>query len=91
MQQRRGMHELNRSGQLDMAVAAVAGQRRAGDRQHRAQALAARADQVIGDCGDHRHIRASARQDGFVDAFHGGLRQPQQRIKPAGGLCLVNR
>ena len=41
VQQRRGMHELDGRGELDMAVAGIAGEVGHRQRQHRAQPLAA--------------------------------------------------
>ena len=80
VQQRRGVHEFDRGGELDMAVAGIAGEPRQRQRQHRPQPLAAGSDQVVGDLGDHRHFGAGARQDGGVDALHVGGHQLDQRI-----------
>ncbi len=49
-----GVHELDRGGELDMAVALIAGELAGGERQHRAQALAAGGDEVVGHLRDHR-------------------------------------
>ena len=70
VQQCRGVHELDGGGELDVAVAGVAGQLRQGQCEDRAQPLAAGIDQVIGDLRDHRHFGAGPRQDRSVDAFH---------------------
>ena len=70
MQQRRGVHELDRGRELDVAVAGVAGELRHRQRQHRAQPLAARGNQVVGDLRNHGDVRAGARQDGRVDSLH---------------------
>ena len=60
VQQRRGVHELDRRRELDMAVAAIAAEARGRQRQHRPQPLAARRDEVVGDLRDHRHVRPGA-------------------------------
>ena len=62
VQQRRGVHEFDRGGELDVAVAAVAGEPRQRQRQYRPQPLAAGTDEVIGDLGNHRHFGAGARK-----------------------------
>ena len=80
VQQRRRVHELDRGGELDVAVAGIAGEPRHRQGQHRPQPLAARIDQVVGDLGDHRHLGAGARQDHGVDALHVGA----SRGRPAG-------
>ncbi len=66
------MHELDRGGELDMAVAGIARELRHGDGEHRAQPLAAGRDEVIGHLRDHRHLRARTRQNGGVHALHVG-------------------
>ena len=70
VQQRRSVHELDRGGELDVAVAGVAGELGHGQRQHRPQPLAARGDQVVGDFRDHGDVGAGARQNRRVDALH---------------------
>ncbi|MGY4368389.1 hypothetical protein ACVW1A_004454 [Bradyrhizobium sp. LB1.3] len=70
VQERGGMHELDGGGELDMAVAGVAGEVGHGERQHRPQALAPGGDQMVGDLGDHGHVRTGPRQDRGVDALH---------------------
>ena len=72
VQQRRGVHELDRGRELDVAVAGIAGQHRHGEGEHRPQPLAAGIDQVVGHLRDHRHLGAGARQDGGVDPLHVG-------------------
>ena len=80
MQQRRGVHEFDRGGELDMAVAGIAGE--AGHRQcqHRAETFAARGNQVVGDLGNHGDFRPRPRQDRGVDPLHIGGDEPDQRI-----------
>ena len=80
MQERGGVHELDRGGELDVAVAGVAGEVCHGQRQHRAQALAPGGDQVVGDLRYHGHLGAGSRQDGGVDALHVGGDEPDQRF-----------
>ena len=80
MQQRRGVHELDGGGELDMAVAGIAGEACHRQRQHRAQALAARRDQVVGDFRDHGDFRPRPRQDRGVDPLHVRGDEPDQRI-----------
>ena len=70
VQQRRRVHELDRGGELDMAVAGVTREFGHGQRQHRAQPLAAGGNQVVGHLRDHGHVGAGARQDGRVDSLH---------------------
>ncbi len=80
VQQRRGVHELDRGGELDVAVAAIAGEPRHREREHRPQPLAAGIDQVVGDLRDHRHFGSGPRQDRAVDAFHVGCDQVDQGV-----------
>src|SRR4051812_21298331 len=51
MEQGGGMHELDAGGELDMAVAGVAGEVGHGQRQHRPQALAPGGDQMVATSG----------------------------------------
>ena len=78
MQQRRCMHELDRRRELDVALAGIAEHLGGGERHHRAQALAARRDQMIGDLGDHLDVGTGLRQDQLVDAAHVGRGQRDQ-------------
>ncbi len=64
------MHEFDRRGQFDVAVAGIAGQQRHRESQHRAQALAAGIDQMIGNLGYHGDIGPGAGQDRGVYPFH---------------------
>ncbi len=87
MQQGRGVHELDGGRELDMAVAGVAGEVGHRQRQHRAQALAARRDQVVGDLRDHGDFRPGPRQDRGVDPLHVGgdkLDQPHRSTRVDG-------
>jgi hypothetical protein len=70
VQKRRRMHELNRGGQLDVAIAGAAGQFGHRQREHGAQPLAAGRDQMIGNFRDHGHIGAGARQNRRIDPLH---------------------
>ena len=80
VQQRRGVHELDRGGELDVAVAGIAGQARHRQGQHRPQPLAAGRDQVVGDLRDHRHLGAGARQNLGVDPLHVGRDELDQAV-----------
>ena len=80
VQQRRGVHEFDRGGELDVAVAGIAGQARHRQRQHRPQPLAAGRDQMVGDLRDHRHLGAGARQNLGVDPLHVGRDQLDQAV-----------
>ena len=62
-----------------MAVAAIAAQLRGGQRQHRAQALAAGIDQMPGKLGDQFDIRPGAVEDDAVDMSHVLLDKRNQR------------
>jgi hypothetical protein len=61
---------------------------RCSDGEQRAHALAAGADQVIGEFGDQRDRRAHTRQDLAIDPRHVVRAQRQQRIQ-AGTLALA--
>ena len=84
------MDELDAGRELDVAVVVggVAAQPRRGHRQQRPHALAAGADQVIGELGDQRHRRAHARQDLAIDLRHVVGAERQQRLQ-AGRLALA--
>ena len=84
VQQRRGVHELDRGGELDVAVARIAGELRHREREHRPQPLAAGRDQVIGDLRDHRHLRPGPRQDRGVDPLHVGGDELDQAVDGGG-------
>ena len=71
MQQGRGMDKLDRGGQMDMEGAGIAAQIGRRQRQHRAQALAARLDQMRGHFGDARGmLRCHPRPDELRNLPH---------------------
>src|SRR5882724_2750285 len=72
MQQGGGMHELDGSRELDMAVTRIAGQIGHRQRQHRAQPFSARRNQVVCDLWDHGDFGTGARKDCRVDPLHIG-------------------
>jgi hypothetical protein len=90
MQQRGGVDELHRGGQLLVVGAGIAAQPRRGQRQHRAQALAARLDQMGRHFGDAGGMFAGhPRPDHAVHRGHilgQGLGQPV--LRP---FCLFRR
>ncbi len=69
------MHEFDSGGELDMAVAGVAGEPRQSEREHRPQPLAAGIDEVVSDLRDHRHLGTRARKNDAIDALHIGDHQ----------------
>ena len=75
VQQRGRVHELDAGRELDVAIAGIAEHLGRGERQHRAQALAAGRDQVVGDLRDHLDVGAGLGQDQFVDPAHVGRGQ----------------
>ena len=64
-----------------MAGAAVAEQRCAAEREHRAHALAAAGDQVAGKLGDQRDLALHAVEDDGVHAVHVVGDQRHQRVE----------
>ena len=80
MQQRCGVHEFDRGGELDMAFAAIAGELRQRQSEHRPQPFAAGTDEVVGHLRDHRHLGPGARDDRGIDAFHVGGNELDQRL-----------
>ena len=90
MQQRGGMDELDAGRELDMAVGGggVAAEPRRRHREQRPHALAAGADQMVGEFGDQRDRRAHAGQDLAIDPHHVLGAQRQQRLQ-AGRLALA--
>ena len=50
------MHEFDGGRELDVAVPAIAGKPRHGERENRPQTLAAGRNQVIGNFGYHCHL-----------------------------------
>ena len=85
MQQRRGVDELDRCGERDMAVAAVAAQPRASEGQHRAQPLAAGRDDVAGELRDQRHRAVHPIDNELVHPAEIVAEQPKQRIERRAG------
>jgi hypothetical protein len=85
VQQRRGVHELDRRRELHVTVARVAGEPRHGDGEDRTQPLAAGIDQVVRDLRDHRHFGAGARQDRGVDPIHVGGDEVDQPVDRGRG------
>jgi len=83
MQQRRGMHELDRRGELDMAVAGIAGEARHRQGQHRRSRLPPEGNQWLATSGIIVTSEAGPRQDGRVDALHVGGDQGHQRFDDA--------
>ena len=75
-----GVHEFDRGGELDVAVAGVPGKARHRQGQHRPQPLAARRDQMVGDLRDHRHLGAGARQNVRIDPLHVGRDELDQAV-----------
>ena len=67
VQQRRRMNELDRGGEADMALAAIAAHAGRQQRQDRPHALAAGLRQVLGQLRDQRHLALHALDDQTVD------------------------
>src|SRR6185295_9966716 len=88
VQQRGGVHELHRGRELDVPVAAIAGELRHRDGEDRAQPLAAGGDQVVGHLRNHRHLRAGARQDGGIDPLDVGGHEIVETVDGGGGAAL---
>ena len=80
MQQGGGVNELDRRGQLDMAVAAIAAGMGGGEGEHGPQALAAGFDQMPRQVGDQLHGRAHALEDELVAGLHVGGDQGVQAL-----------
>ena len=86
VQQRRGVDELHRRRQIDMAPALIAHHARGGDGEHGAQALAARGQQMAGQLADQRHRAFQALSEGAVHPLEiGGGERPQPLEGAAGG------
>ena len=77
------MDELDRRGEAQVALAAIAAELRADQRQHRPHALAARRDQVAGELGDQPDRAVETGHDQLVDPLHVGFDQRLQRIELA--------
>jgi hypothetical protein len=67
MQQRRGVDEFDAGGEVDMAPPGIAAELGGGQRQHRAQPLAARGDDMAGELGDQHHRALHPLEDDGVD------------------------
>ena len=81
VQQGGGVDELDCSGELVMAVAGVAEQRRGRERQHRPHPLAAAGDQMARKLRDQRDLALHAVEDDGIDAVHVGRNQLDQRVE----------
>jgi hypothetical protein len=88
VQQRGRVHEFDRRRELDVTGAVIPGQPRHRQGENRAQPLAAGRDQVIGDLGNHRHLRSRARQNGRVDATHVGGDEVDQTVDAGGRMAF---
>jgi hypothetical protein len=85
MQQRGGVDELHRRGQMDVTGPVIAAQPRRGEGQQRAQPLAARPDQMRGDLGDARRVLGRhALADQRVDRRHVVRQAGGQRVMRGG-------
>jgi Putative prokaryotic signal transducing protein len=88
VQERRRVHEFHRRSQPHMPLAAVAAQLGGGDRQHRAQPLAAGVDEMVGELGDQLDVGYRLVQDDAVDGLHVLGDDLQQRLQ---ALCGIPR
>ena len=75
MKQRCGVHELDRGGELQVMFTLVAAHARCSQGQHRADALAAGIDQVVGDLGDQFDVAPGMAEDRLVHPLHVGERE----------------
>jgi hypothetical protein len=75
VQQRRGMDEFHDGGEQHVIVAAIASRLRRQQHEHRPQALAAAADDVLGNLVDQHDVGGQPRADQAVHARHVGRRQ----------------
>ena len=98
MQQGGGVDELDHRGELVRMRAAVSQRAGRQQQQHRAQALAAGADDVFGDLVDQHHIGGQAAADQCIDRGHvlagEGLDRGQVRGRrgcSAGGQGRIGR
>ena len=87
VQQRRGMDELDAGGELHVPVAGVAAQPRRGEREQRAQPLAAGGDDVCRKLRDQLHLAVHAGDDGAV----AGLQIVVQQGHQSGQRVLAGR
>ena len=91
VQERRGVHEFDRGGELDVARSGVAAQPGGRERQDRPQPLAAGRNEMVGDLRDHRDVRSGARQDGLVHPLHVVGDERRQRLDQAIGRSFFER
>ena len=80
MEERGGVHELDRGRELQVMLARVAHHAGSRERQHRPDALSARIDEMRGDLGDQLHMALRMRQDRLVHPLHVGEREFHQRL-----------
>ena len=80
VQQRGGVHEFDRGGELQVVFALIAAHARGGQRQHRPDALAAGVDQVAGDLGDQLDVAARMAEDLLVHPLHVAMRELDERL-----------
>ena len=85
------MHELDRRRELDVAGSGVVAQPGGREGQDRAQPLAAGRNEMVGDLGDHRHVRSGPRQDGLVHPRHVVRDQRRQRLDQPIGRFFSRR
>ncbi len=87
VQQRGGMDELDRGGELVVARAVIADQLRPGERQHRAQPLASARDQVTRKARDKRNFALHPIEDHGVDRVHSRRGEREHRIDRGFGCA----
>jgi hypothetical protein len=78
MQQRGGMDEFDAGGEFDMPLPGIAAKPRGGEGKQRAQALAARGDEMRGQLRDQRHRALHPRHNCLVGGLHIGRQQRRQ-------------
>ncbi len=78
VQQRGGVDELDHGGQFVVPVAVVTEGPRGQQQDHRAQALAARTDDVLADLLDQGHLRGEALADNRINGAHVGSDRGKQ-------------
>ena len=86
VKQRCGVHELDGGRDAHLLAAFVADQLGGRDSEHRAQPLAARIDQVVGQFRDHIDIGDRLVENEPVDGCHVLGDKIQQRLKVAGRI-----
>ena len=87
----RGVHEFDRGGELDVALAAIAAKARRRQGQDRTHPFSPRGDKVVGDLRDHRHLRSRPRQNGLIDLGHVASDERSQRLDQAIGRFVFER